>query len=184
MCIRDRDNAALTLIEKSTKDLDHAYFKEVVVKVSNLEIYYKAINFYVKFHPSLLVDLLTALTPRLDIPRTVKIFSKSDNLPLIKPFLINVLPKNNSVVNQAYHDLMIEEEDYKALQDAVDSYDKFDQLGLASRLESHKLIFFKKIAALLYRRNKKWAKSLSILKEEKLWKDAIETCLLYTSRCV
>ncbi len=172
------DNAALTLIEKSTKDLDHAYFKEVVVKVSNLEIYYKAINFYVKFHPSLLVDLLTSLTPRLDIPRTVKIFSKSDNLPLIKPFLINVLPKNNSVVNQAYHDLMIEEEDYKALQDAVDSYDKFDQLGLASRLESHKLIFFKKIAALLYRRNKKWAKSLSILKEEKLWKDAIETAAI------
>ena len=85
---------------------------------------------------------MTSLTPRLDIPRTVKIFSKSDNLPLIKPFLINVLPKNNSVVNQAYHDLMIEEEDYKALQDAVDSYDKFDQLGLASRLESHKLIFF------------------------------------------
>ncbi|CAI5152852.1 BEM_HP_G0080070.mRNA.1.CDS.1 [Saccharomyces cerevisiae] len=145
------DNAALTLIEKSTKDLDHAYFKEVVVKVSNLEIYYKAINFYVKFHPSLLVDLLTSLTPRLDIPRTVKIFSKSDNLPLIKPFLINVLPKNNSVVNQAYHDLMIEEEDYKA---------------------------FSRRSALLYRRNKKWAKSLSILKEEKLWKDAIETAAI------
>lgn len=172
------DNAALTMIEKATKRFDHSYFKEIIVKVSNLEIYYKAINFYVKEHPSLLVDLLTVLTPRLDIPRTVKIFAKSDNLPLIKPFLINVLPKNNSVVNQAYHDLMIEEEDYKALQDAIDSYDKFDQIGLAGRLESHELVFFKKIAALLYRRNKKWAKSLTILKEEKLWKDAIETAAI------
>lgn len=172
------DNAALTMIEKSAKNLDHSYFKEVIVKVSNLEIYYKAINFYVIEHPSLLVDLLAVLTPRLDIPRTVKLFAKSDNLPLIKPFLVNVLPKNNSIVNQACHDLMIEEEDYKALQDAVDSYDKFDQLGLAGRLEIHELIFFKKIAALLYRRNKKWAKSLSILKEEKLWKDAIETAAI------
>lgn len=172
------DNAALTMIEKSAKNLDHDYFKEVIVKVSNLEIYYKAINFYVKEHPSLLIDLLSVLTPRLDIPRTVKIFSKSDNLPLIKPFLLNVLSKNNSVVNAAYHDLMIEEEDHKALQDAVNSYDKFDQLGLAARLESHELIFFKQIAALLYRRNKKWAKSLNIFKEEKLWKDAIETAAI------
>lgn len=175
------DNAALIVIEKSATSFDHSRFKEIIVKVSNLEIYYKAINFYVKEHPSLLIDLLTVLTPRLDIPRTVRIFSKSDNLPLIKPFLVNVLPKNNSVVNQAYHDLMIEEEDYKALQDAVDSYDKFDQLELASRLENHQLIFFKKIAAQLYRRNKKWAKSLAILKEEKLWKDAIETAAISQS---
>lgn len=114
-------------------------------------------------------------------PRTIRIFSKSDNLPLIKPFLVNVLPKNNSVVNQAYHDLMIEEEDYKALQVAVDSYDKFDQLDLAARLEKHDLIFFKKIAAQLYRRNKKWSKSLAILREEKLWADAIETAAISQS---
>ncbi|SCU97855.1 LAMI_0F11782g1_1 [Lachancea mirantina] len=175
------DNAALTVIEKSTDDFDHSYFKEIVVKVSNLEIYYKAMNFYVKEHPSLLVDLMAALTPRLDIPRTVRIFSKSDNLPLIKPFLVSVLPKNNSVVNQAYHDLMVEEEDYKALQDAVDSYDKFDQLDLAARLEKHDLIFFRKIAANLYRRNKKWSKSLAILKTDKLWKDAIETAAISQS---
>lgn len=172
------DNAALITIEKSSKVFDHGYFKEIIVKVANLEIYFKAINFYVKEHPSLLVDLLTALSPRLDIPRTVKLFTSSDNLPLIKPFLINVLPKNNSVVNQAYHDLMIEEEDYKALQDAVDSYDKFDQLGLASRLEKHDLVFFRKIAAMLYRRNKKWTKALIILKEDKLWKDSIETAAI------
>lgn len=175
------DNAALTMIEMSAENFDHSYFKEIIIKVSNLEIYYKAINFYVKEHPFLLVDLLTVLTPRLDIPRTVKIFFKSDNLPLIKPFLINVLPKNNSVINNAYHDLMIEEENYKALQSSVDSYDKFDQLELASRLEAHDLIFFKKIAAQLYSRNKKWGKSLDILKGQKLWKDAIETAALSQS---
>ncbi|CUS24171.1 LAQU0S14e01816g1_1 [Lachancea quebecensis] len=175
------DNAALTMIDKSADDFDHSYFKEIIVKVSNLEIYYKAINFYVKEHPTLLIDLMTVLSSKLDIPRTIRIFSKSDNLPLIKPFLVNVLPKNNSVVNQAYHDLMIEEEDYKALQVAVDSYDKFDQLDLAARLEKHDLIFFKKIAAQLYRRNKKWSKSLALLREEKLWADAIETAAISQS---
>ncbi|AMD22448.1 HGR109Cp [Eremothecium sinecaudum] len=178
------DNAALTVIERSAGNFDHDYFKEIIVKVSNLEIYYKAINFYVKEHPALLVDLLSALTPRLDIPRAIKIFSKSDNLPLIKPFLIGVLPKNYKVVNEAYHELMIEEENYNALQSAVLSYDKFDQLALAAVLEKHDLIFFKKIAALLYNRNKKWDKSLSILKANKLWKEAIETAALSQTQSV
>ncbi|KAH3900868.1 probable Clathrin heavy chain [Saccharomycodes ludwigii] len=175
------DNAALTVIEKSTTKFDHEYFKEIIVKVTNLEIYYKAINFYVSEHPTLLVDLLVALTPRLDITRTVKLFKNSDNLPLIKPFLINVLPKNNTAVNEAYHELLIEEGDYKSLQVTVDSYDRFDQLELAKRLEDNELIFFKQIAANLYRRNKKWARSLAILKEEKLWKDAIETATISQS---
>jgi len=86
------DNAALTVIENSTDNFDHLYFKEIIVQVANLEIYYKAINFYVENHPSVLVDLLSALTPRLDISRTIKLFRNSDNLPLIKAFLINVLP--------------------------------------------------------------------------------------------
>lgn len=169
------DNAALTMIEKSASSFDHSSFKEIIVKVSNLEIYYKAINFYVNEHPSLITDLLSVLTPRIDIPRVVRIFQKSDNLPLIKPFLTNVLEKNNSVVNAAYHDLLIEEEDYETLRSVVDAHDKYDSIDLASRLEKHELIFFRQIAAHLYRKNKKWTKALSILKADQLWKDAIET---------
>lgn len=172
------DNAALTMIEKASSSFDHSSFKEIIVKVANLEIYYKAINFYVNEHPSLVTDLLTVLTPRIDLPRVVRIFQKSDNLPLIKPFLISVLDKNNSVVNGAYHDLLIEEEDYETLGTVVDIHDKFDSLDLASRLEKHELIFFRQIAARLYRKNKKWNKALSILKADQLWKDAIETAAI------
>lgn len=172
------DNAALTVIESSTDNFDHLYFKDIIVQVANLEIYYKAINFYVENHPNVLVDLLTALTPRLDIARTVKLFRNSDNLPLIKAFLINVLPQNLAVVNEAYHELLIEEHDYVSLKSVVDSYDKFDQLALAKQLEDHEVIFFKQIAAQLYCRNKKWERSLSILKEQRLWKDAINVATL------
>ncbi|ODV87673.1 hypothetical protein CANARDRAFT_4993 [[Candida] arabinofermentans NRRL YB-2248] len=172
------DNAALAMMERSESSFEHSSFKEIIVKVANLEIYYKAINFYVNLHPTLLTDLLAVLIPRLDLPRVIKIFQKSDNLPLVKPFLISILDKNNSIVNQAYHDLLIEEEDYKSLRLAIEAQDKFDHIGLAERLEKHDLIFFRQIAAIIYRNNKKWNKAVSLLKTDKLWSDAIETAAI------
>lgn len=171
------DNAALTMMDKSEVAFDHSSFKEIIVKVSNLEIYYKAINFYLSENPTLLVDLLSVLTPKLDLPRVVRMFVKSDNLPLIKPFLISVLDKNNSIVNGAYHDLLIEEEDYKSLRSAIESEssNRFNSLDLAERLENHELVFFRQISATLYTKNKKYGKSISILKNDKLWSDLIKT---------
>lgn len=177
------DNAALTMMDKSEVAFDHSSFKEIIVKVSNLEIYYKAINFYLAENPTLLVDLLSVLTPKLDLPRVVRMFVKSDNLPLIKPFLISVLDKNNSVVNGAYHDLLIEEEDYKSLRSAIESEssNRFNSLDLAERLEKHDLIFFRQISATLYTKNKKFAKAIAILKSDKLWSDLIKTVSISSS---
>lgn len=177
------DNAALTMIDKSEVAFDHSSFKEIIVKASNLEIYYKAINFYINENPSLLVDLLSVLTPKLDLPRVVRMFVKSDNLPLIKPFLISVLDKNNSIVNGAYHDLLIEEEDYKSLRSSIEneSNNRFNSLDLAERLENHDLIFFRQISATLYTKNKKFAKAISILKNDKLWADLIKTAAISKS---
>lgn len=171
------DNAALTMIEHSEVAFDHSSFKEIIVKAPNLEIYYKAINFYMQENPSLLVDLLSVLTPKLDLPRVVRIFVKSDNLPMIKPFLISVLDKNNSVVNSAYHDLLIEEEDYKSLRSSIDNElnNRFNKLDLAERLENHELIFFRQISAALYTKEKKFVKAISILKNDKLWSDLLKT---------
>lgn len=167
------DNAALAMMEHSADAFDHNLFKEIVVKVSNLEIYYKAISFYMSEQPSLVTDLLSVLTQRIDVARVVRMFMQSDNLPLIKSFLVAVQPQNNFVVNNAYHDLLIEEEDYKSLRVSVDSYDRFDPIELAQRLEKHDLIFFRQIAAHLFAKNNKWHKSIMLSKEDKLWKDAI-----------
>lgn len=178
------DNAALTMIEKSEFAFDHSSLKEIIAKVSNLEIYYKAINFYVSENPNLLVDLLSVLTPKIDLPRVVRMFVKSNNLPLIKPFLISVLDKNNSVVNGAYHDILIEEEDYKLLRSVIenDANNRFNSLDLAERLENHALIFFRQISATLYTKEKKFAKAISILKNDKLWPDLIKTVALSQSK--
>ncbi|KAG2734205.1 hypothetical protein G9P44_002211 [Scheffersomyces stipitis] len=178
------DNAALTMIERSEVAFDHASFKEIIVKAPNLEIYYKAIQFYINENPSLLVDLLSVLTPKLDLPRVVRIFVKTDNLPLIKPFLISVLEKNNSVVNSAYHDLLIEEEDYKSLRSSIENEtnNRFNKLDLAERLENHDLVFFRQISATLFTKEKKFNKAISILKNDKLWPDLIRTVAISKSQ--
>ncbi|KAI1459112.1 clathrin heavy chain [Annulohypoxylon moriforme] len=172
------DNAALAVMERAQNSWEHQQFKDIVVKVANLEIYYRAINFYLEQHPSLLTDLLQVLTPRIDVNRVVRMFQKSDNLPLIKPFLLNVQTQNKRTVNDAINDLLIEEEDYKTLRDSVENYDNYDAVELASRLEKHDLVFFRQIAANIYRKTKRWEKSIALSKQDKLYKDAIETAAI------
>lgn len=172
------DNAALAMMERAADAWEHHSFKDIIVKVANLEIYYRALNFYLQENPLLLTDLLQSLTARIDVNRVVRMFEKSDNIPLIKPFLLNVQAQNKKSVNNAINDLLIEEEDYKTLRDSVENYDNYDLAELASRLERHELVFFRQIAANIYRKNKRWEKSIALSKQDKLFKDAIETAAM------
>ena len=172
------DNAALAMMERAADAWEHHSFKDIIVKVSNLEMYYRALNYYLQEQPLLLTDLLQALTSRIDVNRVVRMFEKSDNIPIIKAFLLNVQGQNKRVVNNAIHDLLIEEEDYKTLTDSVNNYDNYDAVELAQRLEKHELVFFRKIAAQIYRKNKRWEKSIALSKQDKLFRDAIETAAM------
>ena len=108
-------------------------------------------------------------------------FRKSDNLPLIRSYLIAVQNLDIHAVNEAVHDLLIEEEDYQTLLDVIDQYSNFDHISLASRLEKHELLAFRRIAAHLYKVNKKWEDSINLSKSDKLYIDAIITAS--TSKC-
>ncbi|KAI5819481.1 armadillo-type protein [Pyronema omphalodes] len=169
------DNAALAMMERAADAWEHQSFKDIIVKVANLEIYYRALNFYLQEQPRMITDLLSSLAPRIDVARVVRMFEQSDNIPLIKPFLLNVQSQNNKVVNNAINDLLIEEEDYKTLRDSVENYDNYDPVELAQRLEQHELVFFRQIAANIYRKHKRWSQSIALSKQDKLFKDAIET---------
>ncbi|KAG0341984.1 hypothetical protein BG004_005793 [Podila humilis] len=169
------DNAAITMMKHSPDAWEHGAFKEVVVKVSNLEIYYKALRFYLDEQPMLLNDLLAVMVPRIDHNRVIQMFQKSDNLPLISKYLVSVQSVDNQSVNNAYHDLLIEEEDYERLRKSVDTFSNFDNIALAKRLESHDLLEFRRIAAHLFKRNKKWRQSMTLSKQDRLYKDAMET---------
>ena len=169
------DNAALQMMDHSADAWDHNQFKEIVVKVTNIEIYYKALSFYIDQQPFLLNDLLTALTPRIDHSRVVRLIMKHDHLPLVKPYLIAIKSHDLEAVNNAFHDLLIEEEDAATLRDSIDTNTNFDSPGLASRLEKHELLEFRRIAAHLYKKSGKWDDSIALSKADKLYKDAMVT---------
>uniref|UniRef100_A0A8C0QYU3 Clathrin heavy chain like 1 n=1 Tax=Canis lupus dingo TaxID=286419 RepID=A0A8C0QYU3_CANLU len=168
------DNAVLTMINHPTDAWREGQFKDVIAKVANVELYYKALQFYLDYKPLLLNDLLLVLAPRLDHTRTVGFFSKVSQLPLVKPYLRSVQSHNNKSVNEALNHLLTEEEDYQGLRASIDAYDNFDNIALAQRLEKHQLIEFRRIAAYLYKGNSRWAQSVELCKKDHLYKDAMQ----------
>jgi clathrin heavy chain len=154
---------------------EHVQFKDVAVKTSGSDVHYRAIDFYLAEHPDLLVDLLSVLTSRLDHAKVVDMFSKRKMLPLIKEYLVTAQKSDVKEVNDALNNLLIEEEDFDALKHSISTYDNFDQLGLAATLEKHELLEFRRTAALLYKKNTKWAKAVELAKSDSLFKDAMET---------
>jgi clathrin heavy chain len=169
------DNAINGFIEYSGVAWDHIKFKEVIVKVSNLELYYKAIQFYLSEQPSLINELMHVLIPRIDHARAIQLFQQNKHIPLVKPYLIEAQKSNNRSVNTTYNSLLIDEEDYEKLRHSIDNFDNFDSLELASRLEKHEILEFRRIASHLFKKNKRWAQSIALSKQDNLHKDVIET---------
>lgn len=139
-----------------------------------------------------MTDLLSVLIPRIDHARVVRMFRQMDHIPLIRSYLIAVqhvrycwplssiltdlYPQLNiEAVNDAYNALLIEEEDYNTLRDSIDSFDNFNNIALAQQLERHALLEFRRLAAHLYKKNSKWDDSITLSKQDKLFKDAVVT---------
>lgn len=171
----EHDNAALTIMNHSVEAWAHDLFREVIVKVANLDLYYKAIQFYVEEHPMLVNELLKVLTPRIDHARSVQLVRRLGHLPLIKGYLQSVQDQNVTHVNEAYNELLIEEGAYEALRGSIDAHTNFDQIGLAQKLEKSELLEFRRVAAYLYKRNQRWAQSVELSKKDRLYKDALQT---------
>nr|CAG4635909.1 EOG090X0064 [Eubosmina coregoni] len=168
------DNAVLTMMQHPTEAWREGHFKDVITKVANIELYYKAIQFYLDFKPMMLNDLLLVLSPRMDHTRSVNFFTKHNHLEMVKPYLRSVQNLNNKAINEALNGLLIDEEDYQGLRTSIDAFDNFDTIVLAQRLEKHELIEFRRIAAYLYKGNNRWKQSVELCKKDKLFKDAME----------
>lgn len=70
------DNAVMTMMQHPAAAWKENHFKEIIPKVANIELYYRAIQFYLDYKPLLLNDLLLVLIPRIDHTRTVSFFRK------------------------------------------------------------------------------------------------------------
>jgi len=168
------DNAVDTMIQYSAECWDNKHFKELLQN-SNSECVYRAVDFYIEEHPMLLNELLTDMSNKLEPTRVVRKLRSAQHLPLIKSYLLSVQSQNVNVINEAVNEILLEEDDYKGLRASVDKYADFDQISLAQKVERHELLEFRRIAALLYRLNKKYNKSIEVCKRDSLWQDATET---------
>ncbi|XP_070571438.1 clathrin heavy chain 1 [Ptychodera flava] len=167
------DNAIVTMMAHPTDAWRESHFKDIITKVANIELYYKAIHFYLDYKPMLLNDLLLVLIPRMDHTRAVALFTKVNQLPIVKPYLRQVQSHNNKAINDALNNLLIDEEDYQGLKASIDAFDNFDNIALAQKLEKHELLEFRRIAAYLYKRNNRWKQSVELCKKDRLFKDAM-----------
>lgn len=70
------DNAATTIMNHSPEAWDHMQFKDVIVKVASVELYYRAVHFYLEEHPDVINDVLNVLALRVDHTRVVDIMRK------------------------------------------------------------------------------------------------------------
>jgi len=169
------DNAVDTLIQHSAECWNNDLFKATVGKVSNTEIYYRAITFYMEEQPMLVNDLVTDLIPKLDHRRVVRVAQRAGHLALIKDYLCAVQSENISEINEALNGLFLEMRDHRSLRESVEDYDAFDQIPLAQKLRDHDELEFRRIAAHLYKTNKFLKESMAISKKDELWADAMQT---------
>ncbi|XP_063694625.1 clathrin heavy chain 1-like isoform X2 [Bolinopsis microptera] len=168
------DNAIQTMMSHPTQCWKEAMFKDIITKVANIELYYKALSHYLEFKPMLLNDLLLVLTPRLDHTRAVGYFQKVGQLSLVLPYVKSVQSHNNKVINEALNNSYIENEDYDSLRESIDNFNNFDNIALAQRMEKHELIEFRRIAAYLFKMNNRWKQAVELCKKDHLYKDAME----------
>ena len=70
------DNAVLAMMAHPTEAWRESHFKDIITKVANIELYHKAIQFYLDYKPMMLNDLLVVWAPRLDHTRAVNFFTK------------------------------------------------------------------------------------------------------------
>jgi len=170
------DNAIKTMMEQANS-WDNDLFLDSVTKVRNQELVYKAVGYYLNTHPMLFTRLMEVLEEIADHSRVVNQLRRTGDwaLQLGQQYMKAVQKYNVTAVNEALNELWVEDEDYEALRKSIDSFNNFNMIALASKLATHELLEFRRISAYVYRRNKKWNHSIELSKNDRMWKDCIDT---------
>ena len=172
---KEFDIAVTIMMEHSPSCFAHDNFVANLTKVTNSDLFYKAILFYIEEEPLKLNDLLKQLTLKLDFSRVVQIVQRTGYLPLIIDWLKSVQNQNNQSVNDALNQIYLEIHDYDALRNSILTYDQIDAIGLAKLIESSDHPEFRRISSLIYRKNKKFNESIELSINDGHFRDAIET---------
>lgn len=104
------------MMDHSPTAWKHDTFSHNIVKVSNHDLYYKAMIFYLEEEPMLLNDLLRLLAMKIDATKCVLVMKRTGYIALIAPFLKSIQSQNISAVNEAINEIYLENEDYESLR--------------------------------------------------------------------
>merc|ERR1712187_839032 len=119
--------------------------------------------------------MLNTIAPKVDNARVVQLTKKTGHLSLVLPYLKSVQQHNVAAVNDAVNELYVEAEQYDELRQSIEDFDNFDQIALAQRLEKHELVEMRRIATLVYKKNKRYKQSIELSKVDRMYKDCMET---------
>merc|ERR1719491_1389986 len=169
------DAAANTMMSHSPVAFAHDQFQMILQKVSNSEIFYRAIQHYLDEQPMQVNSVLNTIMSKVDHARVVQQVRKNGHLALILPYLKSAQQHNIAAVNDAINELYVEGEQYDELRQSIEEYDNLDQIALAQKLENHELVEMRRISALVYKKNKRYKQSIDLSKQDKMFKDAMET---------
>merc|ERR1719343_1783463 len=161
MADKQFDSAVKVMMDRAPA-FNHELFLDSVVKVRNSEVLYKAVSFYISTHPMKFTRLMEVIEALVDHSRVVNQLKRTGDyaIKLGQAYMKNVQTNNLSAVNEMLNELYIEDEDYDSLRQSIDDFDNFNMIGLATKLSTHELLEFRRIAAYVYRCNKKWVKSI------------------------
>merc|ERR1712190_384965 len=169
------DAAANTMMAHSPVASAHDQFQMILQKVANSDIYYRAIQFYLDEQPMQVNSVLNTIMAKVDHARVVQQVRKAGHLPLILPYLKAAQQHKIAAVNEAINELYVEGEQYDELRQSIEDFDNLDQITLAQKLEKHELVEMRHISALVYKKNKRYKQSMDLSKQDKMYKDAMET---------
>lgn len=171
------DQGANTMMAHSPIAFAHDQFLMIMQKVSNMELYYRAVQFYLDEQPLQLNSLLSTITPKVDHARVVQQVKKAGQLPLIMPYMKQVQQHNIAPVNEAINDIYVDGEQYEELRQSIEEFDNFDQIALAQKLEKHELIEMRRIATLVYQKNKRYKQAIELAQQDKMYKDCMDSAM-------
>jgi clathrin heavy chain len=78
------------MIEHSPTAWKHDVFSQSIIKVSNRDLYYRAMIFYIEEEPFLLNDLLNMIAAKIDLAKCASVMKKTVYIELIETFLKSV----------------------------------------------------------------------------------------------
>jgi len=139
-----------------------------------MELYYGAVQFYLEENPMQVNVLLHTIAPKVDHVRVVQLARKAGQLPLILPYTKQAQLHNIVAINEAINEVYSENEQYDKLRQSIEDFENFDQIASVQRLEKHELMEMHRIAALLYKRNKRSKQSIELFKQDKMYRDRME----------